>query len=352
MPKTITVSDPCDLRPAVDGLMSRIENVSKSLREGQPLVILMGEQHNLPSHIMLQHLLLDRLRKSAASRVAVGFEEPRNLPDVILNKGFDINTRHVPPGALMAADRDGYKSLSAALALWNPDDAPLSVLSLFDFCRQNFSSRFNDAAKVCGPSGFINRIDKKDPATSAVMTRLGMDCGGILSPISPPGLKLRNIMMAESAMTHIRESGARLYIQRCGRTHIFGDIKGGHHYQDSLTALFADAGAAVLPVFVDIPKFDAEQTLQTAFKAPETRHTMIVKNLCDKEFMDTKSDGEAGFINELARHSGADIKIFNDRAERESLQYSVYRSAQEWVKSAQQMTENPQPAQPALMPVG
>lgn len=297
-------ADPCDLRPAHDHILARVEAVGRNLRAGQPMVILVGEYHMRPVTKLLQAMLLDTLSKDANAKIACGIEYPHDGLGAIMNaSGFKVSQNDY--AFLSRNDRDGQRGLTVSLAAMEAESAPVTHDTLFNFCRdQKISTRFNDAA--------INHetmtLDHHDPLTRAVIEQYAPPeiPGDQIAAASNIGMALRNIVMVQNVMTHIQDSGASIYIQHCGTDHIYGHRGDGCAYQHSLTAMFEQAGVAVIPVITCYGD-DVSSVPLAARKA--FTNSVTLANLSLENFK-MNDPGEVAFIEKVAAHSGAQFPVF------------------------------------------
>lgn len=297
-------ADPLDLRPAHDHILARVEAVSRNLRSGQPVVILLGEYHMRPVTKLLQTMLLDTLSQDPNSKIACGLEYPHDGFGTLLeSSGFKVTPADYP--ALIRNDFDGQRGLTVSLAALTLENAPVTSDTFFNFCRDRaLSTRFNDAA--INPETMT--LNDHDPLTLAIIEQCAPR--GIPKDIIPAasnmGLALRNIVMVQNTMKHIQDSGATIYVHHCGADHVYGFRGDGCASQHSLAAIFEDAGVATIPVLTCYGEDVSALPLEA--KKFFTR-SVTLANLSDESF-DGASEGEAGFIQKVATHSGAQFSVF------------------------------------------
>lgn len=218
-------ADPFDLRPVVKAIMDAENMILDRIPPDQKLVILMGEDHSCQTHTLLLQALL-QAHKQAAHPTALGLEGSHNI---------DWLNEPLPPD----------------------DSETTSGAALLRFCKtQKVDVRFNDLARgeKLSPDGTTFQqtaiLDRGDEMTENIIFRhaslsyddLPIHCESLL------GIALRNIGIVENAISHNKKSDARIYVQHCGRGHVFGSRSDGHPYKASLTSLFHRHGFAVLAV--------------------------------------------------------------------------------------------------------
>jgi hypothetical protein len=138
--------------------------------------------------------------------------------------------------------------------------------------------------------------------------------GQKISTVSAEGVRLRNHTIVERAMAHMQETDAAIYIQDCGKAHLFGERNKGCLYEHSLGALFAEYCVDVLPVFIgsrggrpnNFPD-DAGNSLSKAV-AVEGLHNPLFH----KRFDDYSMQGEMSFLGNVSKNSGGEIRVFAD----------------------------------------
>lgn len=325
-------SQPMNLQTAVSAIMERIEAVSASLN-GRPLVVLIGENHELPAHKILQTLLLQKLHARKTQGLACGMEVAGNTPARVIERIVENATLSPEEKyRLNTDDPSGQDALSAYLAYINPTPAPVSRHTHLEFCRSaGIPTRFTDAAETISED-----LDSKDPVTGKIMKD------------NPPGwrdsvrghegtgsydFKIRNLVMAHEAQKHLQQVGAQLYIQQSGVAHTLGSKPHKSAYQDSLHARFKEAGVDTLSVLLTSRMFNLGDIPSEA--SSHLSECIVVTNIDEKTV--GKYDGdEAEYIRALAIKSQAHFDIFDYKADpqtRVNLQDHVDSRAQQRIKS-------------------
>lgn len=329
-------------------LLERIDKVSASLQEDQPVVVLMGESHGAPAHKLLQAYVVKGLLEQS-QKVAVSFEAPHNYLGRLVTKNTSLSLSPAEKIRLAQMDKTGQRALVTTIAFGESPYAPLSSHTIMDFYRQSgVAARFTDAAcylkhwpRPQYPDKPIIEafLDQSDPLTATLVAH-HLEAGNIrdVSAVEPLGMAIRNEMMAAQAMTHIKNSGASILIHQCGRDHVFGNREdGGQSYRDSLTSQFTKLGAAVLPVFITTGMSGLETVPKTASAALPS--SVIIYGLAQQRF--TEDDqSERCFIARLNQQSGTDFKVPADDV-RKWLQDDIRQVAPQWVAEARQGPAGP-----------
>lgn len=318
--KTVSCADaPSDIRPALDALTAEIARRSAQGR----LVVLMGEDHTVPTHKILRQGLMARLLK-AATPFAYGMERAHDMLAYLVEKKFSQSVPNDLREQFTAADHNGHRLARTFRAALTPEHTPLTGKNLLAFCLESgISIRANDAAKI--------NIDHK--------WYLDLPPGQNIPVESREGVALRNRMIVERALMHMKESAAQAYVQDCGMGHLLGhqSDKGIWPYAESLSAMFAQAGVDVLPVytadFCYMPdKLPAEGAAMLASKG------LVIDELNTRRFLTGMSAPymEMQLMAEISAHSGGEIKIFPEatREEIEQEKEQIKREIPHWLQQA------------------
>jgi hypothetical protein len=296
-----------------------------------PVVVLMGEQHPSASHKALQQAVLGKL-KDENSTVAYGVERPHDFLEWFISEGFGFK---IPPelrGRVSDADKDGRRLIETFLIAAWPADVPVSERSVLAFCRdKGISMRANDTADA------DLFLDQNDPTTRALIVQYAPERLGtpIHSRDDALGIELRNRMIVERALAHMKDTGAQIYIQQCGKAHVFGNNMTGDEFESSLSAMFANAGVNVLSVFPAGAGWGFE-TIPA--QAKEQLHQgLVIEGLSEREFHHDSPPGEEeAFLRDIGRHSGTDIHVAQDERpdEMAKTQERVREQIPAWIAEA------------------
>lgn len=325
-------ADPCDLRPAINGIMAQIELVSLSLRKNQPLIVIVGEDHTSSIPHLLRLMLLDCLKNKnngdSDRSVMFSIERPRNtLGDYI--KVFVPNELKEE---MSNNDIEGQNALAAILAGHPPPYAPVSMLTQYYHCYKNgISSHFTDLARIEDYSKDINHpnvwIDQSDLATRDIVARhtprlLGQN----IDAQGQQGVRLRNLAMVERTMLAQSKTKTPLVLMQAGFAHLFGMKKRPDNgepldYHYSLCSLFKKAGAAILQIVTTYD--DKLETIPNAARrafsssiivtdTARNRYTQPQHPMMNFSFFHPELDvGEVDFIKIVAEKSKHKFEIFD-----------------------------------------
>ena len=245
-----------DMRPHADKIVVRtIERLSEARAAGKPLILIIGENHTIPAHRVIQMLVLKKL-KELGHVVSFGMEQPH---DTVLKEfsGYSVVPTPERLGALKneiaQTDHNGQISLKTFMAQTSCLVSDTSYKTLMKFAlTQKLSTSFNDAANCTKKVTNELVLDSRDPITALIMRKHGvLDA---LS-ISATGIRVRNAVIVAEALEHMKQTGAEIYVQNCGTGHLAGFKDEGFSFQDSLIAQFKKAGAVVSAMPLRSPGF-------------------------------------------------------------------------------------------------
>ncbi|MFN3827935.1 MAG: hypothetical protein ACK4NR_09975 [Micavibrio sp.] len=339
--------NPCDLCPAVQGIMARIEAVSQNLREGQKLIVLMGETHTISSHRMLQAQLIAQLhdRQLAEGGLAVGVELPH---DFMAIKMREMGVKALPAAVQPYFDRrlESLRLVSAYVDDNPLVEAPLTKEFLLNMIGvRDVSLRFNDVAITYkSQDNMLSPCLNTDDAITAAfaMDEAGVDlrqenifCADAL------GMKLRNRFMAGNINRHLSDMNADIYIQLAGSAHVMGDHEEGLYYKDSLHKLLKDQGHEVINVLPVEGGWLGLHYWQHEMLGPQAHEqglpdTLVIADMLRTRFNDCQAEAERKAIRDILRHSEAHDLALPIHDKKWKRQLASFRTAlPQWLAEAQ-----------------
>jgi len=149
---------------AVKAILDRRAALDREGKKDTPLIVLAGETHSMPAHLVHHMLVLKGLAKSG-EKVVFGYEEQYN---VLSRPFFKFTDRQPDPAItqyLQAHDQDGTLALqycSSFLGTSNADHSE-NILCRYLWRRRKIPVRFTDAAKS------KDCFDPDDPSTAQSM---------------------------------------------------------------------------------------------------------------------------------------------------------------------------------------
>lgn len=210
---------PTDIRPIVDVVLSEQELLAINLDSTKKIVIVVGEVHNFQSHLILQMLLVREMYKRYGRGLAVGFEIPSNILK-LLEGGFFKRSPHTAADVFNTAVIRGSAEARK---------------HLLKICMDlGLSWSFNDMeARLQGRKVLINA-----------------------------DIAERNLNIVKNTVRHIQRTNARVYIQTCGISHLWGvsDLDSFKQKKrgflktkkaESLSELYRKEGFQVLPLILE-----------------------------------------------------------------------------------------------------
>lgn len=242
---------------AAEAALARRETLDREGRRGDPLVILAGEQHSMPTHIVFHILLLESLRVKEPA-LAVADEIEHDLLAAAFARRSSGQIEPWQKRQLAALDTNGHLSLKALVAWNNFKCADHSNAALYHYMlRRGLPSFFSDVALDEN-----NRIAAAEPSTRASIRACFARAAAGLDPEEREAIKIRNHHMATKIAGYAQQASPRIIFQRCGRGHVAGSAAGedcpgaeslGHMLKEKdipVLGLFPEAvefGAACLP---------------------------------------------------------------------------------------------------------
>lgn len=311
-------ADPLDLRPAADVIVCAAREALSKTEDDAPLVIIMGETHDIPTHIELEHLVASRLSEESFGRsMTVNLEHSHNILASIMKQDLGIS---VPSGLtyrIGEGDPDGSAVLTGYIAYRRASYAPEALHDLMDFCyHSGLATQFNDVAK----DG--NFLDRRDPLIKGFAAYRGLNINTMdISGSTPDAMAVRNRAMVSRALSHARQEEARIILQFTGLAHVFGRYFKQEKYGDSLCAAFHAAGAHVLPVFITTRADNSGVNILPYAAQSQLPHSVIVDGLAEEMFYAQWYAGwkghpftpgaEADFIRRVHEKSGGELEFFD-----------------------------------------
>lgn len=326
-------ANPYDLRPAVEGIVARVEQVSHHLRtigSDQKIVLIMGEDHERASNVLLQAGVLKSLYEK--HRLVFGYEAEHSflgtfLTDYLEGDEYDLNTQEIL--MLSKLDGTGSQAIKTHLALCEDKYSHQTIKSLFSSVLQmKIPFIFSDAA-TCG-----DHLDKKDPITRAFMGGIAGHMNRMTSnipTISPKGVDIRNRVMAHLTSKFIEQHDVNLAVQQCGVAHLLG-FNPDHGFRGSLTHHFIKAGHFAIPVFLQQNDVTLDDIPEESFEA--LSQGVFIEGLADDTFRDEPSpQKEIAFIRKIGAESETDFPILT-KNQKIDICLEIEKSALDWITKA------------------
>jgi len=297
-----------DLRPIANEIVRKtIQRMKLAHKESQkqPTVLVLGEQHQTASHMVVQMLVLKKLKESNVNFV-IGTEDEHNF----ISEVFDHYTQRKVTGSarkhvskkIADNDMDGKHSLSAFIGIHSEPGADLSHKTLYSFIlNSGISTKFNDAVTKWDSYN----LDMNDKITNKITKKI-INTKKPIDATKPNGMYARNSIMVHHALSHAEANKAKLYVQICGTSHVLGDFDDKAPYRQSLTALFKKAACPVV----------AAQLSYLAIRTPNNAHKSLSKNEViwgidspNNTFVGSDNPDEKEFLRKTLKASGLDPEI-------------------------------------------
>jgi len=293
-PAGVMADGESDASKILFGAMDTVERILKERaqldREGradEPLVVVIGENHDFPSHHLHNLLVLKALNDSDETTV-VGMEQRRsNVRNWLKHgKGYNEND-HALHATFDSVDADGRMSLSDQLLHGKVENAPYSQKVLqSQILEMGIPVRFTDAAFQYKPTddGHVEVpiLDADAPKTAQSIADCWVERGKEFDAFSPDGIWIRNHHAAAQIKEFAAEQGARIVIQMSGNAHVLGQTHSSNEKHlpghDSLARNVKDLGLPVLAVSIHNSSF-RQTELPKDHKLDPQREMMSVREL-------------------------------------------------------------------------
>lgn len=243
-----------DMRDAARRVVDHVETAVESNVTGKPVVVLMGEIHNQPSHVFFQQLVL-REAQDRSLDFTVSMENAHNILGDYIKSDLRMDAPKDVIDNPSSYDTAGDMVLLASLASLMPNHAPRTHRNLLAFClRNNLKTIFSDAVT----DG--KYVDMGDVVTARYARAAGVDMQKKHNALSPDMMLLRNRMMIDFSLAHAGHVRKDLIILLSGAYHVAGSkgVPSLHlkaSYETSLHALMSQKGITAIPVLPRMPLF-------------------------------------------------------------------------------------------------
>ncbi|OFW96448.1 MAG: hypothetical protein A3J37_07075 [Alphaproteobacteria bacterium RIFCSPHIGHO2_12_FULL_45_9] len=288
-----------DLSPAINAILDRVEKVRSHLN-GRPLVVLMGEDHRISSHIILQLLTLSKLHRKYKRDVGFSAELPYNVAIPLwMQRGHSIEEAKI----ILSGDSDGQLSLKEILNRELSIDAIQSHGALWNHClTKGISTCFADAAEHPKNGSWIDWEDEKVREAASIGHLNGISH---LNATTSVGVDVRNIFMSKQVASHMKCSGIQVMVMGVGAAHIFG-LQEKYEFEGSLARHFERAN---IPFIAIMPFGRALSIHQIPTEASRFfGHTIGIVGMDETSFPMEKIGGtlkeEADYISAIIQSSG------------------------------------------------
>ena len=327
-----------DLRPAANIIVGAAAKMRADLADDVPLVILIGETHNISAHLELQHLVAATFHDQGTV-FAQAMERPSNTLAHMMTEamGLDVSRGEGYYDSLIPFDPRGTASLAASIVCMHPEWAPVAEKNFNAFLYHNdIPTIFNDAARDFSLNHAM--LDMTDPLVQAGALIYTRDDEYVADAISSSGMAVRNWVMAKRGLAFMQDHHVNVMVQNIGAHHLLGCRSDGFGYAESLSALYQKNGAAVLPVFLASSDMAGGVGIIPNAGRADLARGVLIEGLAPDIFCDPDYDGEdrdkynyqdgaeQAFITEkLHRESGHLLQFFDIAAHKEEYEEIAIR---------------------------
>lgn len=278
-----------DMRPFARAIVKKTQNIIDKNKTGIATVLMLGETHSRPAHVITQLLVLEELAQQGVD-YTVGIE----LPYDTVFKAFAretgrINDRHLIDD-IHALDPNGKLALRCA-ALYQDTYGPQSHRMLWYHLQDR-----NIPAFFCDASWSPYRVDVRDPNTINIARTVLQRDIMTLPLTSVDGVRVRNTIMSRFLQAHALRDEVPLIVHLCGSAHIYGVKNPLHPYDFSLTKMLDD---------MDVPSIGAPFLVKD-YNGILPAHTNRIDGLNLPEPYATQIRPESAILRDLLIHADHD----------------------------------------------
>jgi hypothetical protein len=247
------MDNPNDLKTACGIIIDAIEEEINGLSSGENLVVIIGEDHANPAHILIQQQLLSQIQHH---NPLYSFEAPA-----------DSLTDHWT---------------NSQGVVYAPITRSKMFSSLVDM---NTPIVFSDVHQEWDHDHSV--ISPEDPIAFSIAKETHSldlnDCGGKVHTSSKGGFDIRNQSMVIRSTEEHKDMHSRLIIQHCGFAHLYGYSEGQDLYETSLVHHFDRANYKTLGIHFPSSRDITEEIVsKTAWK--ENPNDIIIEGLPTAKF--------------------------------------------------------------------
>ncbi|NBX66932.1 MAG: hypothetical protein EBQ96_08055 [Proteobacteria bacterium] len=245
--------NPMDVTPVALAVYAQIVKMLPIARRlGKKVIVVFGENHNIPTHVVAGKATLDLARRSLGdhAKIAVNFEMRHNTQSVLLSQ--QLNTPRPLLDWLSLHDTTGHEQIKTILAFGAHEESPVTRRDFYAYLlEKNVPTKFVDAAFIEDERTGEAILDLYDPQTRRLVVhrRRGMPDSLDIPVYSANGMADRNYIMAINTCLNMKQTSADLGFLFCGNDHVIGNTEAGHKFSESATAYLAASGHIVIPVF-------------------------------------------------------------------------------------------------------
>lgn len=310
-----------DLRPIAEKIADRVV-AKRNLATGKksPLILVLGENHSMPAHIMTSMMVIRRLQEKGFC-LAVGMEQSANL----IEESFSRYSRLV-----YARDRMPISYPQLALKKYIIDErraAPISSSILgIDLLTRKIPVFFTDVSQ------YSQAIHLTEPEVAAVCEEMGLRKDEPVECESPQGIALRNTLMVQRASNHIsRLQNLDIFVIVCGSNHMAGS-RTQHQiipYDRSIAQLLIARNYEVLAV-----PFQASDWCKDNLP-PEhglnSDNSLLDIQPPENSFYRSDQAAELEFLRIIFTASGLQRALLHHETNKDTCQHDVIRQFNQWI---------------------
>jgi hypothetical protein len=233
-------------------ILSMREDLDARGGREEPLVVLVGEDHESTQHY-LHHILLLEAIKPFMGNVMIAFEQPHDLLSrfYALNNSLNISSKI----SRALDDIDSKSALSLKLRFYGAENpyAYFAHKTLTHYILERFKQKDNlffSGTDIAYDSDEVIDYNSQQATESII----ACDANPLdeISIHGPTGMRIRNHHMARTLKRHAQDKQASIVVQFCGKAHLNGN-RNMHAPAESLSQNLKKIGTqiCVLPLNTD-----------------------------------------------------------------------------------------------------
>lgn len=299
---TITVdmsSNPRDLRPARDAVMTRIHEMREAFPSGK-IAVIVAESHNMPVFPSFNQLALSSCLE-AGFKPAFDIEHPVDIAHKML-KGIYSEAQI---NSLVEADQSGREIFKAYLLGHLRPDTQLGKKSLHIFCYKNgVCAHFSDASSF--EKNGKEYVNLEDDQVLNALNDLRIAIKGTMQCGTDDGLAARNFIRAENIANRYNlqlQNVNDVLVIEAGAKHSFCPSP-----KYSLSHQLRARGFHVLNVYPDLC-YEGTKTTDFILYGSDQSNTIYLKNI-DAQGFEEGDNSEQSYVRNIDRESGHEVCVY------------------------------------------
>jgi hypothetical protein len=304
-------SDPYDLSAPAERILGDLKNRLKQKTDKKPIILLLGERHTVtPSVILPQAVMAAAIKQNIAFSYSIEFphNSARDLSHYLHSKYNADERREISMDTLMRY-------------VISTEAHEHTMQNEFAFLLKNsLTPCFCDAARDLMELDLSDSLTRKfiEQAEPNSVTKSRLFNNDIA------GMHVRNQMMVDLGLKHMRAEGMSILIQRVGAAHVAGDDL-WNRYPESMMGLYEKKGCNVIGTMMerDGLKYTVAQD------EPLNDNILFIRGWEDINTPEKRNPEQRSEIEKISQASKGLVDLFNPTdTERKYLENTVRKRVQ------------------------